>query len=127
MPLSGRVAERNGNRPDYDAKQRNFLLSGGTRETRFYINDPVTVLTQWPQGKTCSLSLKPVGNCTQGGFPVYVLNATTVKHIRAAVNFARNEGVRLVIKYGSLWTWHLCVLCYGEIALRRLLTVPGVG
>ena len=83
--------------PFYDAKQCNFLRTG-TRETRFYINDPLTVLTQWPQGETCVLSAKPTGNCTQGGFPVYVVNATTVRQIQAAVNFARNKNIRLVIK-----------------------------
>lgn len=33
-----------------------------------------------------------------GGFPMYVINATTPKHIQAGVNFARNSGVRLVVK-----------------------------
>ena len=83
--------------PSYNAKQCSFLMTGA-RESRFYINDPLTVLTQWPQGDTCILSAKPTGNCTQGGFPVYVVNATTVRQIQAAVNFARNKNVRLVIK-----------------------------
>jgi hypothetical protein len=85
------------NGPHYDAKQCSFLMTG-SRQSRFYINDPLTVLTQWPQGETCSLSAKPAGNCTQGGFPVYVVNATTVRQIQAAVNFARNKNIRLVIK-----------------------------
>ncbi len=34
----------------------------------------------------------------QGGYPVYVVNATTVAQVQAAVNFARNTGVRLVVK-----------------------------
>jgi len=83
--------------PSYASKQCSFLLTGA-RESRFYINDPLTVLTQWPQGDTCLLSAKPTGNCTQGGFPVYVVNVTTVRQIQAAVNFARNKHVRLVIK-----------------------------
>ena len=67
-------------------------------DSRFYLNDPLTVLTEWPQGNTCPATFTSTGNCTQGGFPVYVANVTTVKHIQAAVNFARNRNLRLVIK-----------------------------
>jgi hypothetical protein len=66
--------------------------------THFWLDDPLTTLTQWPQGSTCPLALNPAGECSRGGFPEYVVNATTVKHIQAAVNFARNKNVRLVIK-----------------------------
>ncbi|KAK4150008.1 hypothetical protein C8A00DRAFT_46504 [Chaetomidium leptoderma] len=66
--------------------------------THFWIDEPLSTLTQWPQGSTCPLTLNPEGSCTRGGFPKYVVNATTVKHIQAAVNFARNKNVRLVIK-----------------------------
>ncbi|KAJ6545532.1 hypothetical protein B0H19DRAFT_1075824 [Mycena capillaripes] len=40
----------------------------------------------------------PIGNCSLGGFPVYIVNATTVKHVQLGVNFARNKGIRLVVK-----------------------------
>lgn len=65
---------------------------------RTYLDDPLTVLTEWPQGDTCPATPNPQGNCTQGGFPVYVVNATTVRQIQIAVNFARNKNLRLVIK-----------------------------
>jgi len=81
----------------YDADKCNFLLTRASG-TRFYSDDPLTVLTDWAAGNTCQVSRNPVGNCTQGGFPVYVVNATTVKHIQLAVNFARNRHLRLVIK-----------------------------
>ncbi|KAB5518084.1 hypothetical protein GE09DRAFT_519178 [Coniochaeta sp. 2T2.1] len=82
----------------YDATRCRYLTSSMSGLRRAYIDDPLTVLTQWPQGVTCPASLNPDGNCTQGGFPVYVANVTTVKHIQATVNFARNKNVRLVIK-----------------------------
>ena len=85
------------NGTNYDSKQCTYLVQGA-RGSRFYINDPLTVLTQWPQGETCTVSAKPTGNCTQGGFPVYVVNVTTVQQVQAAVNFARNKNIRLVIK-----------------------------
>ena len=86
----------------YDGPNKNssicsYLLTTA-KETRFYINDPLTALTEWTQGGTCPLALRPKGNCTQGGSPVYVVNVTTVSQIQAAVNFARNRNVRLVIK-----------------------------
>jgi hypothetical protein len=65
---------------------------------RIFIDDPITVFMQWPEGDTCPLTLNATGNCTQGGWPVYVVNATTVKQIQIAVNFASNEKLRLVIK-----------------------------
>lgn len=54
--------------------------------------------TEWPQGDTCLPGLEVEGSCTQGRFPTYVVNVTTVKQVQVAVNFARNAEVRLVIK-----------------------------
>ncbi|RYP40862.1 hypothetical protein DL767_001343 [Monosporascus sp. MG133] len=103
--------------PYEDASRCNFLLRNATT-SRVYINDPLTVLTEWPEGDTCYATSQTQGlDCTQGGFPVYVVNATTVKHIQIAVNFARNNNLRLVIKnsghdflgrsvgFGSLSIW----------------------
>jgi hypothetical protein len=74
-------------------------LSAGASTSRFYTNDPVTVLSQQYQGDTCPIPSSPTsGNCTQGGFPVYVVNATTVRDIQIAVNFSRNRNIRLSIK-----------------------------
>lgn len=85
--------------PSYNATTCRFLarFAGFTHH---YIDDPLTILTQWPEGNTCLMCLNPpcAANCTQGGYPVYVVNATTVKQIQAAVNFARNKNIRLVIK-----------------------------
>ncbi len=78
-----------------------FGLLFGAFGTRLYIDDPLTVLSSWPQGDTCPPTmpgLDPRATCTQGGFPEYVVNVSTVKQVQAAVNFARNKNVRLVIK-----------------------------
>lgn len=79
-----------------EATCRWLVNQAGT--TNFWVNDPLSTLTQWPQGSTCVLTANAQGECTRGGYPEYVVNATTVKHIQAAVNFARNRNVRLVIK-----------------------------
>jgi hypothetical protein len=84
--------------PNFNAETCSFLLNNASRTT-FYLDDPLTILTQWPQGNTCLISQNPTGTCTQGGYPVYVVNATNVKQVQAAVNFARNKDIRLVIKF----------------------------
>ncbi|KAL8378094.1 hypothetical protein RB595_008682 [Gaeumannomyces hyphopodioides] len=94
--------QENGEQEDsgggYDAERCRWLLGEGGAG-RFYVDDPVTVLTRWPQGDTCPASTPPVaGNCTRGGYAYYVINATSVRQIQAAVNFARNRNVRLTVK-----------------------------
>jgi len=80
-----------------DPARCRYLLFNGSRD-RVFLNDPLNVFTQWPEGETCPVAFNPQGNCTQGGFPTYVVNVTTVKQIQIAVNFARNKNLRLVIK-----------------------------
>ena len=36
--------------------------------------------------------------CTVGGYPLYVVNARNTWDVQAAVNFARNKNIRLVVK-----------------------------
>ncbi|KAM7187272.1 hypothetical protein V8F20_011027 [Naviculisporaceae sp. PSN 640] len=83
--------------PSFNTATCDFLLTSASRTT-FYLDDPVTVGAQWSQGNTCLASRNPTGNCTQGGFPSYVVNATTVRHVQLAVNFARKNKIRLVVK-----------------------------
>ncbi|KAK3390023.1 hypothetical protein B0H63DRAFT_519257 [Podospora didyma] len=83
--------------PEYDATLCRYLLTTAPM-TRFYAENPINVLTGWAEGSTCDITPFPTGNCSQGGFPAYVVNATKVRHIQLAVNFARNRNLRLVIK-----------------------------
>jgi len=50
------------------------------------------------EGLTCKPELGLDGDCTIGGYPVYVVNAENVYHVQLAVNLARNLGIRLVVK-----------------------------
>ncbi|KAI5917151.1 hypothetical protein F4810DRAFT_705118 [Camillea tinctor] len=106
----------------YDGEHRDdakcdFILNNAST-SRVWINDPLSALTTWPAGDACYAVADTEGlECTQGGYPVYVVNASTVKHVQAAVNFARNKNLRLVIKntghdfigrnvgFGSLSIW----------------------
>ncbi len=81
----------------YD-KARCEFVSGPAANTLFFLDDPLNVMTSWAEGNTCDPAVNATGSCTQGGFPVYVVNATTVKDIQTAVNFARNKNLRLNIK-----------------------------
>lgn len=55
--------------PYRNTNQCNFLLRN-TSSSRFYIDDPLTVLTMWPEGDTYYASVSTAGlSCTQGGFP----------------------------------------------------------
>ncbi|KAI5863941.1 FAD-binding domain-containing protein [Durotheca rogersii] len=83
--------------PDYDPERCQFLVSSAS-SSHYWLDEPLVALTEWAQGATCALSLAPEGNCTRGGFPEYVVNATTARHIQTAVNFARNKNIRLIIK-----------------------------
>jgi len=73
-------------------------IAGGQVDPLFYLNDPVSVQSLWAQGNTCLITRNATGECTQGGYPTYVVDARTVKQVQAAVNFARNKNLRLVIK-----------------------------
>ncbi|KAI0969559.1 FAD binding domain-containing protein [Xylaria arbuscula] len=103
--------------PYQNTNQCNTLLRNAS-SSRFYINDPLSVLAMWPEGDTCYVSANTTNlNCTQGGWPNYVVNVTTVKQIQGAVNFARNKNLRLIVKntghdffgrstgFGSLSIW----------------------
>lgn len=82
---------------EYDPEQCAFLVEDAD-DSRFWIKDPLTAVPQWAQGNTCRVEIDPAGECTQGGYPAYVVNATTVRHIQMAVNFARNNNIRLTIR-----------------------------
>ncbi|KAK4222797.1 hypothetical protein QBC38DRAFT_489055 [Podospora fimiseda] len=116
--------------PNYNPASCAFLTSGAIKFSRFWLDDPLSVLYPWTEGNTCLPitvnSTNEERTCTQGGFPVYVVNATEPEHIQAAVNFARTKNIRLIIKntghdflgrsngYGSLsvWTHHMKEIQY---------------
>jgi hypothetical protein len=81
----------------YDAAKCTALVNSQVVTPALFA-DPLGYTTAWPLGKACPITASLTGKCTQGGFPSYVVNATSVKHIQIAVNFARNKNLRLVIK-----------------------------
>jgi hypothetical protein len=80
-----------------DAKCQDLTKNWNSSYT--HIDDPVEVLSPVFQGLTCiPPSIYNSGNCTQGGYPAYVIKAHTVLDLQLGINFARNNGLRLVIK-----------------------------
>lgn len=72
-------------------------------QPRYSANHPSSIMAVLYQGLTCMPddgTLTPVSahTCQIGGYPVYVINAESVRDIQAGVNFARNSNIRLVIK-----------------------------
>lgn len=64
------------------------------------MEDPTSMMIPLYQGLTCLPNTNASANslCTMGGYPVYTINAKEVSDIQNAVNFARETGIRLVIK-----------------------------
>jgi hypothetical protein len=102
-------------------------LAGNWTNSYTHLDDPIEMFSPVYQGVTCQpTSLYDSGECTQGGYPTYTVNASTTAQLQLAVNFARNTGVRFVIKNtghdfsgksggaGSLsvWTHNLKDLAY---------------
>lgn len=84
--------------PYYDAAECNKISANWTN-SYIHLEDPIEMFSPIYQGLTCMPpSVYDSKGCTAGGFPMYVINATTPKHVQAGVNFARNTGVRLVVK-----------------------------
>jgi hypothetical protein len=69
---------------------------------------------QWPLGNPCLIPAATNVNkfCNISSFPAYVVNATTVKHIQLAVNFARNANIRVTIKYVCIIPYQSLRPCY---------------
>lgn len=61
---------------------------------------------QWQLGNPCPLpavnATVSISSCNITAFAAYAVNATTVKHVQLAVNFARNNNIRLTIKYAMV-------------------------
>ncbi|KAL4986609.1 hypothetical protein BDW68DRAFT_178627 [Aspergillus falconensis] len=84
--------------PEYDADKCSEITTAWITSD-VHMDDPTSIMLPLYEGRTC---MPPGYNytdtCTQGGYPTYVVNATTVAQIQMAVNFARNLNLRLVVK-----------------------------
>ncbi|KAF2122271.1 hypothetical protein BDV96DRAFT_594175 [Lophiotrema nucula] len=84
--------------PLYNANICALLRMQWAFNTPLHASDPTSITSQWSSGYSCVPTSNPNSTCTQGGWPLYVVNATTARHVQLAVNFARNRNIRLAIK-----------------------------
>lgn len=85
---------------NYDAEYCSYLTSKWHNDSFIHAGHPTSIMWPFYEGSTC---VPPddggeTANCTLGGYPYYVVNATNVAQIQLAVNMARNLDLRLVIK-----------------------------
>ncbi|KAJ5459900.1 uncharacterized protein N7458_001452 [Penicillium daleae] len=111
--------------PEYDADTCATITDDWTN-SNLHAADSASVM--WPlfEGRTCLPTTNASAACTVGGYSSYAVNVTNVAQIQLAVNFARNAGLRLVVKNtghdfsgkstgaGALgiWTHHLKEIDY---------------
>ncbi|KAL4861396.1 hypothetical protein BDV12DRAFT_208053 [Aspergillus spectabilis] len=85
-------------RSEYDAVKC-ASISAGWLTSDVHMNDPTSIMCPLYEGRSCMPpGFNYTGTCTMGGYPSYVVNASTVAQIQLAVNFARNLNLRLVVK-----------------------------
>jgi len=85
--------------PQEDLASCATVLTALTNST-YIANNPIAL--DYPVNDTCptvdyAAGAVP-GNCSLGGSPVYTVNATSQAEVVQAVNFARNHGIRLVVR-----------------------------
>lgn len=74
-------------------------LSKDYGNSYLHMDDPTEILSPSFQGLTCTPPTVYNSNgCTLGGYPAYVIKVKTVSDIQYGINFARNDGIRLVVK-----------------------------
>ncbi|KAJ3054575.1 hypothetical protein HK097_001408, partial [Rhizophlyctis rosea] len=82
----------------YYNKARCDVVQNTWSDSDLHDEDPTSVMSPFFTGNTCLPTADPNGKCTLGGYPYYAVNATAVRDVQAAVNFARNLNIRLVVK-----------------------------
>ena len=79
--------------PNYDADEAACLKLQKEQWPSYdwHADDPVSVMWDNLANYTCLPD--PKAPCTLQGYPAYVVNATTVEHVKAGVNFGKSSEV----------------------------------
>ncbi|CAG8961274.1 hypothetical protein HYFRA_00013553, partial [Hymenoscyphus fraxineus] len=86
------------NHSAYNATACTNLLANWYDDAIQSEQDPTSIMSPLYQGETCQPQNGNKSTCTLGSFPPYSIKATNVFQIQLAINFARNTGIRLVVK-----------------------------
>ncbi|XWX01146.1 hypothetical protein V2A60_009171 [Cordyceps javanica] len=109
--------------PNYDESQC-ATIAKEWETSEFHLADPVSVMSNEFTNYTCLPD--PKMPCSAAGYPAYVIKVTSSADVKAGVDFARNNNVRLNVKSSghdflgrsnapgtlSLWTHHLSNIEY---------------
>ncbi|EJP63436.1 FAD binding domain-containing protein [Beauveria bassiana ARSEF 2860] len=104
--------------PNYD-EARCASVAEQWETSEFHLADPVSIMSNVFTNYTCLPD--PSMPCSGAGYPAYVINVTSSADVKAGVDFARRNNVRLNVKSSghdflgrsnapgtlSLWTHHL--------------------
>ncbi|KAH7077623.1 FAD/FMN-containing isoamyl alcohol oxidase-like protein MreA [Paraphoma chrysanthemicola] len=78
------------------------IVRRGQNNALFAKEDPLIPFGQWQLDNPCPVPsdslTPPLSHCKLTSFPQYVVNASTARDVQLAVNFARNNHIRLTIK-----------------------------
>ncbi|KAJ5482960.1 FAD-linked oxidoreductase patO [Penicillium diatomitis] len=83
--------------PTYDAAACQ-ALQGNWTHPQPHLSSPTSIMQIFFTNQTCSPFSAESTPCTLGNFPSYAVNASSASDIQAAVNFARSNNIRFVIK-----------------------------
>ncbi|KAI2617831.1 FAD-binding domain-containing protein [Hypoxylon sp. NC1633] len=83
-----------------DAARCNEITSHWSDDSYIHTNDPTSINAILFEGTSCvPHTVNPWAlNCTIGAYPTMSVNVTTVSQIQLAINMARTQNLRLVIK-----------------------------
>lgn len=127
--------------PAYDEAKCADVLARWA-QSGLHAEDPTSVMSPIYQGETCmpQNGANSSRTCELGGYPTYVVKIDNVAQIQLAVNFARNLGIRLVVKNTghdflgksagagalSIWTHHLKTIQYLESVSTASYSGPAI-
>lgn len=74
------------------------ITSSWHSDSWIHSDHPSSIMSPFYEGSSCMPTSDEFSNCTLGGYPYHVVNATNVAQIQLAVNVARNLNLRLVVK-----------------------------
>ncbi|OAL00635.1 FAD/FMN-containing isoamyl alcohol oxidase-like protein MreA [Phaeosphaeriaceae sp. SRC1lsM3a] len=87
---------------EYNDATKCAAVRRGERNALWAKEDPLIPFGQWQLGNPCPVPgsniTPPLSQCKIESFPAYVVSATSVRDVQLAVNFARNNQIRITIK-----------------------------
>ncbi|SPQ27115.1 b080c8bd-97fb-40e4-98c9-4cd3d3d8c9e4 [Thermothielavioides terrestris] len=81
----------------YDAAKCAEVTQNFTSES-WTVSQPAAELWTYATNETCRPTQNPADSCTLGYYGVYVIMATKPQHVKAGIDFARRNNVRLIVR-----------------------------